>query len=92
MTFLQFSLVMRIFEQELTEQLLNSNYGIFPEEKNSLSLWERVGVRAQDTNTLPLILSMSKGHPSLLPEGEGAKRTKPVNQIKNAAIIVQTDF
>jgi hypothetical protein len=34
---------MRIFEQEFTEQLLNRDFGIFPEERNSLSLWERVG-------------------------------------------------
>jgi len=68
---------MRIFEQEFAEQLLNGNCGICLEERSSLSLWERVGVRAQDTNNPPLILSMSKDHPSLQPEGEGAKPINP---------------
>jgi len=41
MTFLLFSQVMRIFEQEFTEQLLNRNFDIFPDKINSFSLWEK---------------------------------------------------
>jgi len=41
MTFLLFSQVMRIFEQEFTEQLLNRNFDIFPNKISSLSLWEK---------------------------------------------------
>jgi len=41
MTFLLFSQVMRLFEQEFTEQLLNRNFDIFPNEISTHSLREK---------------------------------------------------